>query len=67
MEGLYSVYEPVGGDVLDGICGAPIVEEDTSSEEKDGGGVCGFFRMAGATMAACPCLDEIIDSSWELY
>ncbi|MCJ1435138.1 hypothetical protein MMC27_004508 [Xylographa pallens] len=67
QEGLYSTFGALGGAVSQGICGAPIVEEDTSSEQKDGGGVCGFVRMVSAAVAACPGLDEIIDRSWELY
>ena len=51
----------------EGICGAPIVEEDTSTEEQDGGGICGFFRMASGVVAACPCLDEIRGCSWDLF
>lgn len=67
QEPLFGVFGPVGGEVAEGICGAPIVEEDSSSGEQDGGGVCGFFRMASDTMAVCSCLDAIIDRSWELY
>ena len=43
-EGLYSTFGPIGGLVSEGICGAPIVEEDTSSEEQDGGGICDFLE-----------------------
>ena len=67
QEALYSALGPVGGEVSEGICGTPIVEEDTRSAEQDRGGVCEFFRMASDTMAVCSCLDEIIDRSWELY
>jgi hypothetical protein len=36
----------------EGICRASIVKEDISIAEQDGGGVCGFFRMASDTMTA---------------
>ena len=67
QEGLYSAYGPGSSATSDGICGAPSVEEDTSRGKKDGYGVCGFIRMISAAVAACPCLDKIIDRSWEVY
>ncbi|EFQ97899.1 hypothetical protein MGYG_00936 [Nannizzia gypsea CBS 118893] len=63
-EKLYSTFGPVGGQLSDGICGAPIVEERSDGS---GGGVCGLFRYGNESIAVCPVLDDIIDAGWQLY
>lgn len=52
-------YGAFGGSAKDGICGAPIVEEDS-------GGVIGFFQFSSPDWVFSPVLDDIIDAGWDV-
>ena len=54
-------YGAFGGTVKNGMCGAPIVDD-----EDDSGGVIGFFQLATADWAFTPVLDELIDAGWSV-
>ena len=54
-------FGALGAVAREGICGAAFVEDD--SEE---GGVAGFFQNGNGDYAMSPCLDELIDRSWEV-
>jgi hypothetical protein len=45
--------------VMDGICGAPMVEERT-------GNVAGFFRLGNGEYAAFAALDDLVAEGWEV-
>ena len=51
---------PTGGGVADGLCGAPIVDDDPNC----GGGVAGFFQLSNGSFCFAPVLDEFIDRGW---
>ena len=55
----FGVTAPV---VRDGVCGAPIVEDD----ETGAGGVVGIFYLASNDFAFTAVLDELIDRGWSL-
>ena len=58
---IYRGFGALGTVPREGICGAAFVEDD--SEE---GGVAGFFQNGNADYALSPCLDELIDQSWNI-
>ncbi|KAM5442804.1 hypothetical protein MferCBS31731_002190 [Microsporum ferrugineum] len=64
-EKLYSTFGPIGGQLSEGICGAPIVEE--GDMDRPGGGICSTFRFGNEYIAIAPVLDDIIDAGWGLY
>jgi len=45
--------------LMDGLCGAPFVEERT-------GNVAGFFHLANGDWAECAALDDLIAEGWEV-
>jgi hypothetical protein len=53
---------PTGGGAADGLCGAPIIEDDFDC----GGGVAGFFQLADGNHCLAPVLDELIDRGWAI-
>ena len=57
-ESLFQTLGPSGGNLRDGICGAPIVEDEGI------GGVLGFFQLGSVEWCLSPVLDEIIDRGW---
>lgn len=65
-EHVLSVFGPVGKDPVEGICGAPIVEESCPVQGVQGG-VASFFHYGNENLAVSPVLDELIDAGWELY
>lgn len=60
-ESLFRMTGPTGGNTKNGVCGAPIVEDDPEM-----GGVAGFFQLANSDFCLSPVLDEIIDRKWSL-
>ncbi|MCJ1462977.1 hypothetical protein MMC07_001581 [Pseudocyphellaria aurata] len=60
QETVFRSVGPMGGGTKDGVCGAPIVEDDEM------GGVAGFFQLAGNEICLSPVLDELIDRGWAL-
>lgn len=64
-ENILRCVGPVGGEVRDGMCGAPIVVDDN---EDGGGGVVGFFQSSegNSDWAICPCLDDLVNRGWTL-
>ncbi|KOS42617.1 hypothetical protein ACN38_g6477 [Penicillium nordicum] len=56
MCGIFGATNP---QVLDGICGAPLVEEES-------GLVGGFFHLAAGEWAECAALDDLIAEGWEV-
>ena len=66
METTYQSIGPLGGSAQDGVCGAPLVEEDAES-----GGVVGFYQLGGQLgsrdIAVTACLDEFVVSGWTLW
>ncbi|PVH89556.1 hypothetical protein DL98DRAFT_579347 [Cadophora sp. DSE1049] len=63
-EAISNIFQGIGAlgseDLIDGMCGAPIVSVDT-------GGVAGFFRMAGAGgLCYAPTLDRLIEEGWKM-
>lgn len=60
-ENIYHMIGPTGGTTKDGLCGAPIVQDDSVD-----GGVAGFFQLANNEICLSPVLDEIIDRGWSL-
>ncbi|WEW59245.1 hypothetical protein PRK78_004714 [Emydomyces testavorans] len=66
-EKIYAMFGALDGKPMEGICGAPIVEESCSLSGAIGGGISGFFQFGNSQFAMSPVLDEIIDSGWELY
>ena len=57
-ESLFQTLGPNGGNLRDGICGAPIVEDEGN------GGVAGFFQLGSREWCLSPVLDEIMDRGW---
>ena len=53
------VFGASNGEVMDGLCGAPIVEVMN-------GNVAGFFHKAGGDWAECAALDDLIAEGWEV-
>lgn len=60
-ENIYHMIGATGGTTKDGLCGAPIVDDDVGE-----GAVAGFFQLANNEICLSPVLDEIIDCGWEL-
>lgn len=60
-ENMYHMIGPTGGTTKDGLCGAPILDDDTGD-----GAVAGFFQLADNEICLSPVLDEIIDHGWDL-
>ena len=58
---IYRVYGGLSSMSREGICRAPLVEDNS-----DEGGVAGFFVHGNADYALAPCLDEFIDRSWSV-
>ena len=44
---------------MDGLCGAPFVEEET-------GNVAGFFHLANGDWAECATMDDLVAEGWEV-
>lgn len=66
-ERVFDVFGPAGGEsAVEGIRGAPIVEEGSPLQGLQGGGVYSFFRFGNSEIAISPVLDDIIDAGWEL-
>jgi hypothetical protein len=63
-EHIFQVISPTGGNVSDGVRGAPIVEENP--EMGGGGGVAGFFKSVDNEICLSPVLDELVDEGWTL-
>lgn len=57
QETLFQTIGATGGNLRDGVRGAPIVDEGV-------GGVAGFFQLANSEWCLSPVLDEIIDRGW---
>lgn len=57
-ESLFQTLGPSGGNLRDGIRGAPIVEDEGI------GGVAGCFQLGSVEWCLSPVLDEIIDRGW---
>ena len=57
---VYSAFGPMGGMIQDGVCGAPVVDED--------GRVAGFFRFVNGSgiWAATASLGFVIDQGWSI-
>ncbi len=57
---LYSAFGPIGGDVQDGICGAPVVDRE--------GRVAGFFRFVDGSglWASTASLGFLIQQGWSI-
>ena len=55
----YRIFGATGPGLLDGMCGAPLVEVET-------GNVAGFFQLASGDEAWCAALDDLIDAGVEL-
>lgn len=51
---------PTGGEVKEGLCGAPIVHDD------EGGGVAGFVHLINGNQIFPPILDSLIDQGWAI-
>lgn len=66
-EKVLGVFGPVGKDPVEGICGAPIVEESCPVQGVQGGGIASFFHYGNESLAVSPVLDELIEAGWELY
>lgn len=60
-ENMFHMIGPTGGTAKDGLCGAPIVDDDAGD-----GAVAGFFQLANNEICLSPVLDEIIDRGWDL-
>ena len=61
-ENIYHMIGPTGGITKDGLCGAPIVKDDSED-----GGLAGFFQLPNTNeICLSPVLDEIIDCGWSL-
>jgi len=58
---VFRSFGALGSVPREGICGAPLVEDDS-----DQGGVAGFFVNGNSDFALTPCLDELIDRSWNV-
>ena len=66
-ERVFSVFGPVGQNPVEGICGAPMVEESCEFQGIPGGGVYSFFPYGDEDLAISPVLDDLINEGWELY
>lgn len=66
-ERVFSVFGPVGQNPVEGICGAPMVEESCELQGIPGGGVYSFFRYGDEDLAILPVLDNLINEGWENY
>ncbi|KAI9768319.1 MAG: hypothetical protein M1840_004927 [Geoglossum simile] len=62
MQGIFQGIGPTGGGAADGLCGAPIVDDDLDC----GGGVAGFFQPSDGCFCFTPVLDELIDRGWTI-
>lgn len=60
-ENMHYMIGPSGGTTTDGLCGAPIVDDDTGD-----GVAAGFPQLANNEICLSPVLDEIIDRGWDL-
>ncbi len=58
---IFRTIGATGGSTKDGLCGAPIVQDDS-----DAGGVAGFFQLASTDYALSPHLDDIVAAGWAL-
>lgn len=56
---IYRIFGARNPVVIDGICGAPIVEIET-------GNVAGFFHLANGDFAECAALDDFVTEGWEV-
>lgn len=56
---LFNVFGATSPQLLEGICGAPLVEEET-------GLVAGFFHLAAGDWAECAALDDLVAEGWEV-
>lgn len=57
-ENIYCLYGPTAGPIQEGVCGAPIVVDETGN-----GGIIGFFQLGaeGSAWALSSCLDDLTD------
>jgi hypothetical protein len=64
----WAVLGAVGSrSLIDGICGAPIVELPCSQQGFSGGGVAGFFQLsAPGGLCSAPGLDYLIEKGWSM-
>lgn len=60
-ESIMYAHAPGGGNVMDGLCGAPIVSTDP-----DTAGVLGFFHLQAGKICLVAVLNELIDRGWQL-
>lgn len=58
-ENILYAHGPTGGIAGDGLCGAPLVEDDPET-----GGVAGFFHTTDGEHCLSAVLDELIDRGW---
>lgn len=53
------VFGASSPELMDGLCGAPLVEVNT-------GNVAGFFHLANGDWAECAALDDLVAEGWEV-
>jgi hypothetical protein len=65
----WAVLGAVGSQTLiDGICGAPIVQLPCSRQGFSGGGVAGFFQLyAPGGLCSAAALDHLIEKGWSIF
>lgn len=56
---LLRIFGATNPTILDGLCGAPLVEERT-------GNVAGFFHLANGDFAECAALDDLVAEGWDV-
>lgn len=56
---MYRIFGATNSTMVDGVCGAPLVEEST-------GNVAGFFHRADGEFAICTAVDDLIAEGWEV-
>lgn len=65
----WAVLGAVGSQTLvDGICGAPIVQLPCSDQGFSGGGVAGFFQLyTPGGLCSAAALDHLIEKGWSMF
>jgi hypothetical protein len=56
---IFRIFGASSPELMDGLCGAPVVETET-------GNVAGFFHLANGDFAECTAVDDLVAEGWEV-
>ena len=59
LDPVYQIFGASNAKLLDGICGAPLVEVET-------GNISGLFRRGNGDYAVCAALDDLVAEGWDV-